>query len=124
MNAADELLEAFRLVEEYNLARPKLTKEPRLYYRDDGTIIGLWDMDYPDGDNYIVLEKTDAFHNNNTHNLRVKNKKLILLDCRAPNKVKLAKSQIGIMVVKGHAALVVNENEFYKEIEYYDKTNS
>lgn len=124
MNAADELLRAFQLVEEYERSRPILKKEFRLYYRDDGTIIGLWEIDHPAGNNYIVLEQVDEFYNNNTHNLRVKNKKLILLDSRAPNKVKLAKSSTGIKVVKGHAALVVNENEFYKEIEYYDQTNN
>jgi len=124
MNPHDELIKAFRLVEEYDKNRPKLIKEYRLYYNDDGTVIGLWENGFPVGDNYIIIEHPDQFHKNNTNWLRVVNKELKIIDPHIPNKVKLKKSSTGYRTVKGHAALILYENEQHREIEFYDRTNS
>jgi hypothetical protein len=116
--------EVARLVAEYDAQRPVIVKEYRLYYNSDGTVIGLWESDHPVGDNYIVLDNPGLFHSANTHMLRVQNKKLIVLDPRAPLKTRLKKSNQGFRVVRGHAAVIVEQNETYTEIEYYDRTNS
>lgn len=116
--------EVSRLVAEYDAARPTIVKEYRLYYNNDGTIIGLWEMDHPAGDNYIVLDDPGLFYNSNSHLLRVQNKKLVALDPRAPVKARLKKSATGTRVVKGHAALTLNIEETYTEVEYYDRTNN
>ena len=116
--------EVARLVAEHDATRPKLIKEYRLYYNDDGTIIGLWENSYPDLLNYVVLEDPGIFYNSNTHLLRVRNNKLVLLDPRAPEKIRLKKSTSGMRVVKGHAAIVLEPEEQYSEVEYYDRTNS
>jgi hypothetical protein len=115
--------EVARLVEEYDSKRPKIIKEYRLYYNTDGTIIGLWESSHPVGDNYIVLDDPGLFNNSNTLMLRVHDKKLIVLDPRASLKTRLKKSTQGFLVVQGHAALILEQNETYSKVEYYDRTN-
>ena len=116
--------EVARLVAECDAQRPKIIKEYRLYYNPDGTIIGLWESGHPEDDNYIVLDDPGLFHNSNTHLLRVQNKKLIVLDPQAPLRTRLKKSSQGFPVVQGHAAVIVEQNETYTEIEYYDRTDN
>lgn len=116
--------EVARLVADYDATRPVIVKEYRLYYNPDGTIVGLWEMDHPDGDNYIVLDDPGMFNSSNTHLLRVQNKKLVVLDPRAPLKTRIKRSNQGFRVVQGHAALIVENNEIYSEIEYYDRTDN
>jgi len=116
--------EVARLVAEYDAARPVITKEYRLYYNHDGTVIGLWESNHPTGDNFIVLDDPGMFYSANTLLLRVQNKKLIVLDPRAPAKTRLQKSNQGFRVVKGHAALILEQDEIYPEVEYYDQKNN
>lgn len=116
--------EVARLVAEYDTQRPKIIKEYRLYYNTDGTIIGLWESDHPEDNNYIVLDDPGLFYSANTLLLRVQNKKLILLDPREPARTRLKKSTAGFTVVKNNAALILEANETYSEIEYYDRTNN
>lgn len=116
--------EVFNLVDDYDSKRPRRIRENRLYYNNDGTIIGLWETGHPEGTNYIVLEDTGIFFHNNTNLLRVKDQKLILLDAHAPSKIRLVKSNSGIKTVKGHAGLILEANESYNNTEYYDRTNS
>jgi hypothetical protein len=116
--------EVARLVAEYDAQRPTIVKEYRLYYNSDGTIVGLWENSHPDGDNYIVLDDPGVFNSSNTLMLRVQNMKLIVLDPQAPLKTRLKKSNQGFPVVQGHAAIIVEQDETYTKIEYYDRTNN
>lgn len=116
--------EVARLVAEYNAQRPKIVKEYRLYYNPDGTIIGLWENSHPAGDNYIVLEDPGMFHSLNTHLLRVQDKKLIVLDPWEPLRTRIKKSNRGFCVVRGHAALIVEQDEIHSDVEYYERTNN
>ncbi len=117
--------EVFLLVKQYDQQRPKIFVENRLYYeKQDGTVIGYYETDHPEGDNYIVLSDPNEFFKNNTTLLRVKNNKLILLDPKQPNKSRLKKSQTGYKTVRGHAALLLEHNETYQDIEYYEQTNN
>jgi len=116
--------EVARLVAEYDAQRPKIVKEYRLYYNSDGTIIGLWESGHPEGENYIVLDDPGLFYNSNTLMLRVQNKKLVVLDPRVPLKTRLKKSQQGFRVVRGHAAIIVEQDEIHSDIEYYDRTDN
>ena len=124
MNAEEEFLKAFELVAAYDAQRPKFVKEYRLYYDNDGSVIGLWETDHPIGDNYIVLDDTGQYHRHNTNLLRVIDKKLTVLDPVGPLHVRLKKSTVGFRTVQGHAALVLEELEHYPNIEYYDRTNN
>jgi len=127
LNTSDqwqEILKAFALVDEYDQQRPKLIKQYRLYYNEDGSVIGLWETGHPEGDNYIVLADPDVFHRNNSQLLRVVNKELKIIDPRAPNRVKLTRSDSGQAVIKGMAALPLNDEQTEYEIEYYDRKNN
>jgi hypothetical protein len=116
--------EVAQLVAAYDAQRPKIVKEYRLYYNTDGTIIGLWESGHPEGDNYIVLSDPGLFYSSNTLLLRVQNKKLIVIDPREPLRTRLKKSANGFKVVRGHAAVIVEQDETYLEIEYYDRTDN
>ena len=115
-----EFLKALELVAEYDRQRPKVVKEFRLYYNEDGSIIGMWETDHPEG-NYIVLDDCGIFHNNNTSLLRVVNGNLKIIDPKIPLKSRLIKSTQGQRVVANNAALVLYPEEEYNNVEYYDR---
>lgn len=118
----DELLKALELVAEFDSQRPK-TEECRLYYYEDGSIIGIWSSDYPTG-NYIVLDNLSLFNTTNTIHLKVVDGKLIKINNKPVIKTCLVKSTTGQPVVAQHAALALLPGEEYTDIEYYDrKTN-
>jgi hypothetical protein len=156
INAWEELRKGLELAEEMERNRPRLVKEYRLYYNEDGTIIGLWETNHPEGSNYIVLEDPDIFHKTNTNLLRVVNGEvkigkvymkvngvweevtddsnilkigkdgqiLTTVNNSTVQLKRLCKSNQGYRVVKGHAALLLDKNETYTDIEYYDRANS
>ena len=125
MNTIDpEFLKALELVAEYDRNRPKLIKEFRLYYNRDGSIIGLWETEHPEGDNYVVLDNPDQFNNTNTFQLRVVDGKLTTIDLTPLAKPLLIKSTQGQRTVAGNAALPLYETEEYIDIEYYEQTNN
>lgn len=119
-----EFLKALELVAEYDRRRPKLVKEFRLYYREDGSIIGLWETEHPAGDNYIVLDSPDQFNRTSTFQLRVVNDKLVTVDVTPPARPKLTKSAQGQPVVAGNAALALYPSETYTDVEYYEPRNN
>jgi hypothetical protein len=119
-----EFLKALELVAEYDRNRPKLVKEFRLYYNNDGSIIGMWETNHPEGQ-YIVLDDVTQFHTTSTLQLRVVDGKLTKIEIGTPQENKLVKSNTGQPVVAGHAALALKPTETYSNIEYYDrKTNN
>ena len=124
MNNEELWTEVWRLVNEYDDQRPVIVKEYRLYHNDDGSIIGLWETDHPEGDNYVVLDDPDIFHRTNSQLLKVVDKNLTVLDPIPLHRVKLLKGSSGQRVVKGHAALLLLPEEEYSEIEHYDRTNT
>jgi hypothetical protein len=116
--------EVFDLVEAHDAKRPKHVKEYRLYYNNDGTIIGLWENSFPETNNYIVLDNPGVFFHTNTQLLRVKNNSLIVLDPKQPSRTRLKKANRGFRVVKSNAALIIESNENYELVEYYDRADS
>lgn len=118
-----EFIKGLELAEEMERNRPRLVKEYRLYYNDDGSIIGLWETGHPEG-KYIVLQDPDVFHRTNTNLLKVVNDELKIVNPTVIQKNRLIKSSQGQPVVKGHAAIALTSIEEYQEIEYYDQTNS
>lgn len=120
----DEFLKALELVDQFDGCRPVLTKEFRLYYNEDGSIIGLWETDYPTG-NYIVLDDPSVFYNSNTLLLRVIDGKLKKIEIAQNTRTQLVKSMQGQRVVRGMAAIALTPAEEYQDVEYYDrKTNN
>lgn len=124
MNAMEEFYKALKLVEEQDRKRLPIVKEYRIYYDENGLVTAFSEVDHPEGDNYIVIDHPDLFHKANTLLLRVIDKKLITLDVKKYDQVRLKKSTQGQPVVKGMAAVALGLNEDYLDIEYYDRTNS
>ena len=156
INAWEELRKGLELAEKMERNRPRQFKEYRLYYNEDGTIIGLWETDHPQGNNYIVLEDPDIFHKTNTNLLRVVNGEvrigkvyvkvngewqevaedanilrignegqiLTVINNATIQLRKLYKSNQGYKVIKGQAAHVLDNNETYTDVEYYDYSNN
>ena len=124
MNPIEEFYKALKLVEEQDRNRLPILKEYRIYHDENGLVTAFSEAEHPEGDNYIVVDHPDLFHKANTLLLRVVDKKLITLDVKGTNQVRLKKSAQGQPVVKGMAAVALGLNEEYLEIEYYDRTNS
>ena len=118
-----ELIKGLELAEEMERNRPRVVKEYRLYYNDDGSIIGLWETGHPEG-KYIVLQDPDIFHRTNTNLLKIVDGKLKVLDPTVVQKNRLKKSIQGQAVVQGHAALALTPGETYTTVEYYEQTNN
>jgi hypothetical protein len=116
-----EFLEALRLVEEYDRQRPKFIKEFRIYYDEEGQVTMYCETAHPPDTNYIVIDNPDVFFKTNTGRLRVANGELKIVDPKL-TRTHLAKSNTGQPVVKGMAALALEPNEQYPNIEYYDRT--
>lgn len=117
-----EFLKALEMVEEAERGRVRPVVEHRLYYNEDGCITGLYSTDHPDG-NYIVVESSTILDNCNTLLLRVIDGKLQTVTQKQQSYL-LRLSNQGQRVVKGKAALVLELNEEYQDVEYYDrKTN-
>lgn len=116
-----EFLKALELVAEFDRQRLVVVKENRLYYNENGTIIGLWESNHPEGDNYIVLDNPETFFSTSTERLRVINNTLKVLSAELLTTTKLVKSLTGQRVVAGHAALALNPNEDLESVEFYDR---
>lgn len=127
MNTLDpwqELIKGLQLAEEEEKRKQQIVKQFRLYYNDDGSIIGMWESGYPDGDNYVVIDHPDIFNKANTQLLKVVDKKLVKIDPRDKKVRQLYKSNSGQPVVQGHAAIALGIDEEYLNIEFYDRKNS
>ena len=117
MNLPPEFFEGLKLLPE---PAPPEVKEYRIYYDETGRITELTMTNHPKGD-YIVVD-LDTFENYTRYE-RVKNGKLIPVVSDSGYRVQLTKSTLGFAVVRGHAALLI-EDEQYQDREYYAYTNS
>jgi len=120
MNDLQELINAFDMV----LGPAPVEKQYRLYYNTDGSIVGMWENDFPTVGEYLVLDHPDQFHCTNTAALRVVDGKLIQLDLRIPVTAKIEKADAGQPVVRGMAGIPLNEYEQFENVEYYDRKSN
>lgn len=118
-----EFVKGLELAEEMERQRPSIIKEYRLYYDEDGSIIGLWESGHPEG-NYIVLDDPDIFHRTNSNLLRVVKGELKVIDPTPKDVRQLYRSTTGQPVVQGHAAVALGLDDEYLNIEFYERKNS
>jgi hypothetical protein len=94
--------------------------EYRIYYNVDGNITSCSMQSHEPG-TYIVVSKTDY---ENYFRYTVINGKLKKIEHDAGFRVQLSKSTSGFPVVKHHANLIIEQDETYPNIEYYEhRTN-
>jgi hypothetical protein len=111
-------LEVERLVVQHK----PLTIEYRLYYNTDGEIVhGTMDgTDSGMGIDFLTVTQTEY---ENYFDYLVVNKRLVKKTVDAGYRVRLKQSTAGFPVVAGHAGLIIEPQEKYSDIEYYDRNN-
>lgn len=117
MNSELELIKA--------LSQMVVTEDPpieyRLHYDDAGNVYMCSMQQHPDNTQYIVVtkEQYDLYFR-----YRVVKGKLKLIEHDAGIYKPFKLSKAGFTVVKGNPALLLESNEQYKHIEYYDHRNN
>ena len=91
--------------------------ECRIYYNESGEITHCSMTDHTEG-KYIVVTR-EVY--DNYFRYRIVNDQLITIDADAGYRVKLKRSSKGYAVVAGHAGLLLEQNETYNNIEYYEQ---
>ena len=96
--------------------------EYRLYYNEMGEIYlyAMLEQDYPADGMYIIVDKLTY---EKYGRYCVVNGALKEIDLRVGNRVHLIKSDHGYRVVAGHANIVLDDNETYSDIEFYEQIN-
>ena len=104
---------------------PEPVYEYRLYYNESGTIISGYPLiiNRPEAQNlptgpYIVVSK-DEYENHSDKIVKneVLKKRIIVVDVEN----QLVKSTSGYKVVKNNAALLLDDNDDYRNTEFYDR---
>jgi hypothetical protein len=116
VNSNDEFLNAWAMVE-------LVVEEPveyRIHYNEHGDITQCSMQNHPGNTDYIVVSREEY---DNYFRYTVEKNKLKLIDNNPGNSVQLVKSIDGYRVVKNHAGLVLELDENYQDIEYYDTNN-
>lgn len=96
--------------------------EYRIHYDDTGRITMCSMQQHPTDTQYLVVDR-DLYDHYYQYKVNVQRKRLEKIAIDLGIRVKLKKSDSGYPVVKNHAGLIVESNEPYKDIEYYDSIN-
>lgn len=92
--------------------------EYRLHYDDEGNIILCSMQQHPQDTKYLVVDK-QTYDNYFRYRYNKTKKQLEKIDIYTHLNVKLKKSSQGHKVVKGHAGIVLEPDESYQKVEYY-----
>jgi len=115
MNWDEEFLQAYNNF-------PKIIDEPieyRIHYDDFGNITMCSMRNHPDSTQYLIVDQR-SYDNYFRYTVNVKRKHLEKIALDPGISVQLKKSDHGYAVVKNHAGLVIENNEQYPNVEYYD----
>jgi hypothetical protein len=93
--------------------------EYRLHYTDGGDIYACTMQQHPENTNYVVVIKPEY---DKYFEYAVVEGKLKRIVSDSGYHVQLQKSDRGFKTVKGHASLLI-EDEEYTEVEYYEYRN-
>lgn len=93
------------------------TIEYRWHYDRHGKIYLCTQQQHPQGTDYVVV---DALIYDDHFNYCVVDGKPKIFDKPIGYRVQLIKSNHGYRVVKKHAGLILEEQEDFEDIEYYD----
>lgn len=113
MNSESELLAALLsltpVVEE--------TIEYRVYYNDQGQITQCSMRNHPAEGDYLIVQPDEY---DNYFRYTVVDGKLKKIDLAHSFHVKLIKTNSGHKVAKNHAGVIIEPEELYDNVEYYD----
>lgn len=114
----EEFLQAFS-----NIVPVTVIEDYRAYYDAEGCVTGFAGSGFPDGDNWISIDR-ELYITHNWTNLHVVDGKIVYIAPVYYYHFSLTRGTKGVKVVKYHAGLVVESDEEYTDIEYYDKRNN
>ena len=95
-----------------------VTLEYRLHYNEVGDIIMCSMQQHPENEHYVVVDRETY---DRYFKYRVVNGKLEPITYSNGVRASLIKGNKDFRVVKNHAALILDENEQYTDVEYYDR---
>lgn len=98
----------------------EVKEEYRAYYDDEGWVTGFAGSGFPEGDNWIHIPR-DTYITHNWQHLKVKDGKLIRIEPTYDHVFALTSSDKGFKVVKNHAGIILEPDEEYPIIEYYER---
>ena len=113
MNSNDEFIKAMQSIE----LLPELILEYRLHYNDHGGIYMCTMANHPENTQYLVVNKETY---ENYFRYKIQKGALKLIDTASKFRVQLASSTQGYAVVKSHAGILLESNDEFKDVEYYD----
>ena len=94
--------------------------EYRLHYNELGEITLCTMAGHPASTQYLVVDKET--YDNYFRYLIIKGK-LVKIEHDSQYRVRLKKSITGFTTVAGHAGLVIEADEVYNNVEYYEPNN-
>jgi len=98
-------------------------REYRLYYDARGRIYLCTNVqkDQPDSGDYVIVDQKTYDQN---HLYRIVKGQVVKKEIDLVYRRQLQSSNAGFQVVTGHAGLIVESNEEYKNTEYYDRPDN
>ena len=117
LSAEEEFLKAVN-----NILEVQVVEEYRAYYDEDGWITGFTASGFPEGDNWIHIDR-ELYITHNWRDLKLVDGKIVHVPPTYYHYFPLTKSDKGVKVVKYHASVVVEPHEEYNEVEYYDRNS-
>jgi hypothetical protein len=94
--------------------------EYRLYYNDVGEIHACTMQDHLDSTTYVVVTKDEY---DRYFDYYVADNQLKKIDRTGVYTVQLRRSMSGYKTVANHASLIIEPDEKYNHIEYYERNN-
>lgn len=96
--------------------------EYRIHYDSAGNIIMCSMQQHPSNTEYLIVDK-ETYDNYAKYRVNIAKKQLEKVANDPGVSVKLKRSDQGYCVVKNHAGIILEPNETYKTVEYYDANN-
>ena len=96
--------------------------EYRIYYDGQGDITSCSMQNHPACGQYLVVDQI-IYENYFKYRVNIVRSRLEKIDIIYGISVQLKKSDCGHAVVKNHAGLLLETDEQYTDIEYYDTTD-
>ena len=117
--AEEELLKAFG---EFKPA--EFVEEYRAYYNEDKTVRCYMANNFPNEDTNWINISREEYISQDYQWKQVLNGSLVKIIPDSRYRFPLTSSNKGVKVVKNHAGLLLEPDETYEDVEYYDKRNN
>lgn len=99
---------------------PQVNEEYRAYYTNEGWVTGFAGSGFPNDGNWINIPR-ETYITHDWQNLKVVDGKLIRVEPVYNHVFALTTSNKGYKVVKNHAGIILESDEEYPTVEYYER---